>query len=201
MNEIRENSNDYSGEEGQLLVRLARFSIAEKLGVHLDDDEKTELKNRLKQAVFAQKRGVFVTLHLEGALRGCIGSLESDETVRRGVIDNALNAAFRDPRFSPLTKEELDLADIEVSVLSAPKRLSHATAEELVSKLEPGKDGVIISKGMAKATFLPQVWDQLPKPSMFLSHLCTKAGLSSDEWKTQGLEVMTYRVQCFCEIV
>ncbi len=200
MKEIRENSSDYSGEEGQLLVTLARFSIAERLGVSLGDDEKSELKSRLKQAVFAQKRGVFVTLHLEGVLRGCIGSLESDETVRRGVIENALNAAFHDPRFPPLTNEELGLVDIEVSVLSKPKPLSHASPEELVSKLEPGKDGVIISKGVAKATFLPQVWDQLPKPSFFLSHLCTKAGLSSDEWKSQGLEVMTYRVQCFCEI-
>lgn len=200
MNEISENNSDYSGEEGLLLVRLARFTIAEKLGVPLDEAEKSELKKRLKQAVFAQKRGVFVTLHIEGALRGCIGSLESDETVRRGVIENALNAAFHDPRFSPLTNEELDRVDIEVSVLSTPKRLFHATPEELVSKLEPGKDGVIIAKGVAKATFLPQVWDQLPKASTFLSHLCTKAGLSSDEWKTQGLEVMTYRVQYFCEL-
>jgi AmmeMemoRadiSam system protein A len=199
MNEIRENNSDYSGEEGQLLVRLARFSIAEKLGVQLDEDEKSALKKSLKQDVFAQKRGVFVTLHLEGVLRGCIGSLESDDTVRRGVIENALNAAFHDPRFSPLTKEELELVDIEISVLTTPKLLSHATPDELVSKLEPGRDGVIITKGGAKATFLPQVWDQLPKAPLFLSHLCTKAGLSSNEWKKQGLEVMTYRIQCFCE--
>ncbi|MCP4115953.1 MAG: AmmeMemoRadiSam system protein A [Desulfobacteraceae bacterium] len=195
----KENSRDYSEEEGRLLVRLARFTIAEKLGVHSDKDERSELKKRLKQAVFAQKRGVFVTLHLEGPLRGCIGSLESDETVRSGVVENALNAAFRDPRFSPLTPEELERVDIEVSVLSTPEPLDHATPEELISKLEPGRDGVIISKGAAKATFLPQVWDQLSKASLFLSQLCLKAGLSSDAWKTEGVEVMTYRVQCFSE--
>ena len=108
-------------------------------------------------------------------------------------------AAFHDPRFSPLSDQELEQVTIEVSVLSEPEPLTFQDGEDLLTKLRANVDGVIIRKGRASATFLPQVWEQLPRPEDFLSHLCAKAGLSSDAWKLSGLDVMTYQVQYFEE--
>jgi AmmeMemoRadiSam system protein A len=143
--------------------------------------------------------GTFVTLKIRGKLRGCIGNLTSTETVLDGVKRNAVNAALHDPRFSPLSKDELDRTEIEVSILTEPQPLAFRDGQDLIKKLRAHVDGVIIRKGHASATFLPQVWEQLPKPEDFLSHLCTKAGLPSDAWKNSELEVLTYQVQYFEE--
>jgi AmmeMemoRadiSam system protein A len=116
-----------------------------------------------------------------------------------GVRDNALNAAFHDPRFSPLRKKELDQVHIEVSVLSEPVPLAYTDTDDLLSRLRPGTDGVIIKKGLASATFLPQVWEQLPQPEAFLSHLCMKAGLPAGQWRGGDLTVLAYQVQYFEE--
>ena len=116
-----------------------------------------------------------------------------------GVRENAINAAFHDPRFSPLKKKELDAVHIEVSVLSEPVPLAYTDADDLVAKLRPGIDGVILKKGHASATFLPQVWEQLPKPEQFLSHLCMKAGLPADQWREGDVTVLAYQVQYFEE--
>jgi AmmeMemoRadiSam system protein A len=110
-----------------------------------------------------------------------------------------LNAAFRDPRFPPLRPDELERVVLEVSVLTEPRPLPYSGAADLVARLRPGLDGVILKKGSAQATFLPQVWEQLPEPGPFLSHLCRKAGLSADAWKRGGLDVLTYQVQYFEE--
>jgi len=140
-----------------------------------------------------------VTLKHKGQLRGCIGNLSASETVSDGVRRNAVNAAFHDPRFSPLTLPELADIAIEVSVLTEPQPLSFTDAQDLLRQLRPTIDGVIIRQGYASATFLPQVWDQLPKKEDFLGHLCLKAGLPREAWKQGKLQVSTYQVQYFEE--
>ena len=147
----------------------------------------------------ASHRGTFVTLKIAGELRGCIGSLTTNQPLTDNVRANALNAAFHDPRFAPLTAEEWPQVQIEVSVLSAPRKLDYASGEELPDRLSPHVDGIVIRSGYASSTFLPQVWKQLPRPQDFLAHLCLKAGLAADAWRKGNLEVETYQVQSFEE--
>jgi AmmeMemoRadiSam system protein A len=116
-----------------------------------------------------------------------------------GIKRNAVNAAFHDPRFAPLKADELDQVGIEISILTEPQPLEYRGSKDLLTKLRPHVDGVILRKGKASATFLPQVWEQLPKPEHFLSHLCRKAGLSADTWEKTQLEISTYQVQYFEE--
>jgi AmmeMemoRadiSam system protein A len=182
--------------QGQLLVKLARAAIAAQLGRQLPENTvDPDPEDDIFQAQFA----TFVTLTLEGQLRGCIGSLTAVEPVAANVQKNAANAAFHDPRFSSLSAEELERVSINISILSEPVRLAYSDADDLLAKLRPGIDGVIIRKGAASATFLPQVWEQLPAPPDFLGHLCLKAGLSSKAWRRGDLEVQTYQVQYFKE--
>jgi AmmeMemoRadiSam system protein A len=189
----------FSQEQGQVLVRLARKTIADKLKDDPEHSADVELQAELRDQCFQTRCGTFVTLKIKGKLRGCIGSLTSGEALSENIRRNALNAAFHDPRFSALSKEELNRADIEISILSEPQELAHRNGSDLIAKLRPHIDGVIIRKGPASATFLPQVWEQLPQPEDFLSHLCLKAGLSSDDWQRGELEVSTYQVQYFEE--
>jgi len=121
--------------------------------------------------------------------------MNPNESIRIGIARNALNAAFRDPRFPPLTIDEFKHVDIEISILTEPSPLEYSDYFDLLAKLRVNVDGVIIRR--AGATFLPQVWKQLPEPDIFLSHLCAKAGLSADSWKNTKLEVLTYQVQYF----
>ena len=187
----------FTGEQGRTLLALARKTIQEKLGVPAPHDP--GLERALEDEVLKTKAGTFVTLTMGKELRGCIGSLEARESLVEGVKHNAVNAAFRDPRFPALTKAELEKVHIEVSVLSEPTLLAYADADDLLRKLRPGVDGVIIRQGFAAATFLPQVWDQLPDKEDFLAHLCMKACLSPHAWKKGGFEVKTYQVQYFEE--
>ncbi len=191
-------SKSLNEKQGQILIKLARKTIADKLGITtkaepdltaVTDDE--DLKKR--------RSGTFVTLKIHDKLRGCIGNLNATETILDGVKRNAINAAFNDFRFSPLTKKEFENIEIEISILSEPKPLEYKDGNDLAKKLRPNADGVIIRKGPASATFLPQVWEQLPRCEDFLSHLCIKAGLPPDTWKSSKLEVMTYNVQYFEE--
>lgn len=128
----------------------------------------------------AQKGATFVTLTLHGALRGCIGSLSAYRPLIDDLIDNARSAAFRDPRFYPLTITEFDEVEAEVSLLSEPKPLEYGSTADLKAKVRPGTDGVVLSLHGRRATFLPQVWDELPTFELFFSHLCQKAGLGAD---------------------
>jgi MEMO1 family protein len=181
--------------QGQALVRLARQTIAESLGKKsICVDPET-----LTHSIFQDHRGTFVTLTINKQLRGCIGNLDATKSILEGIKRNAINAAFHDPRFSALKARELDQVDIEVSILTEPKPLEYGDNKELLSKLRPHVDGVILSKGSASATFLPQVWDQLPRTEQFLTHLCMKAGLPADDWKKSRLEISTYQVQYFEE--
>jgi AmmeMemoRadiSam system protein B/AmmeMemoRadiSam system protein A len=187
----------FSDEQGQILVRLARNTIREKLGLSVANSDTPA--HSLGDSAFTAQCGTFVTLKIDGQLRGCIGNLTSSESVLEGVKQNAINAAFHDPRFSPLSSDELDQTVIEVSILTAPQPLEYQDSQDLIKKLRVNVDGVIIRKSHTSATFLPQVWEQLPRPEDFLDHLCLKAGLSSDAWKKSRLEVLTYQVQYFEE--
>lgn len=190
-------TGEFSRQDGDVLVELARITIARKLGITIDKNDKETIDKKLQNNCFSKKRGTFVTLHKNNRLRGCIGNLSPGASVKEGVKDNALNAAFRDPRFSELTKSEFEDIAIEVSILSTPKKLNYSGPEDLLNKLRPGIDGVIIKRGFNRATYLPQVWDQLPVPEEFLSRLCRKAGLSGNEWKKGTVTVMTYQAQYF----
>ncbi len=193
--ELMTQPSQMSEENGKLLVELARRTIARRLGA--DTGSREDLEPQLADDVFQACRGTFVTLTKNNQLRGCIGNLAPDKPVRDGVEENAINAAFHDPRFPALSRDEFDQVHIEISLLSEPRPLDYKDADDLLARLRPHVDGVILRKGAQSATFLPQVWEQLPDKEMFLSHLCLKAGLPGDAWKKGDLEILTYQVQYF----
>jgi uncharacterized protein len=129
-------------------------------------------------------QGCFVTLTKFGELRGCIGYIEGIKPLYEAVIDNAQNAALSDPRFPAVTAGELSEIRIEISVLTPPVPLDYKDPQDLLSKLVPFKDGIILQKGFHQSTFLPQVWEQLPDKVQFLEHLSLKGGMPADGWKT-----------------
>ena len=141
----------------------------------------------------------FVTLTINGGLRGCIGTLEAYQPLFLDVQKRAVQAASQDPRFNPLTPAELARVKIEVSRLSQPEPLEYNDPEELLTLLKPGEDGVILSEGHRRATFLPQVWNELPDARQFLSQLCRKMGCSASFWEHKKLDVAIYHVEEFSE--
>jgi len=185
-------------EQGKALLWLARETIGRQLGLKAKEPD-AEIAARLLDVELQHKRGTFVTLKKHGELRGCIGSLAAVDSIVEGVKHNGLHAAFGDSRFNPVEENELGAIEVEISILTEPKPVAYASAEELLRILQVGIDGVIIRRGVQGATFLPQVWEQLPKPEDFLSHLCRKAGLPADAWQSGILEVSIYRVQYFEE--
>jgi len=138
----------------------------------------------------------FVTLTLHGQLRGCIGSLEAHRSLYDDVTRNARAAAFGDPRFPPLTADELPAVRIEVSVLTVPQPLQFSSEADALRRLRPGIDGVIFQYGSRQATFLPQVWEQLPEPHEFMAHLKQKAGLPAD-LRVDGVRLAVFQVEKF----
>ncbi|MBF0446984.1 MAG: AmmeMemoRadiSam system protein B [Magnetococcales bacterium] len=138
------------------------------------------------------KGATFITLTKKGQLRGCIGSLLAHRSLAEDLLENSV-AATRDPRFQLVTAQELAGLTIEVSILSKPEPLTYADGADLLTRLKPGIHGVILEKDGRRSTFLPQVWDQLPSPALFLSHLCQKAGLGGSCWKEQP-QIFTYTV-------
>jgi AmmeMemoRadiSam system protein A len=194
-----DTSQPLTPEQGMALVALARQTLADYFDHAPEPDASRNLESLLADQALQSRCGTFVTLKRNNQLRGCIGSLSAAVPIAAGVRDNALNAALHDPRFSPLKKKELDDVRIEVSVLSEPVALDYTDADDLLAKLRPGVDGVIIAQGAASATFLPQVWEQLPQPEPFLSNLCLKAGLPASQWRTGDLKVQVYQVQYFEE--
>jgi AmmeMemoRadiSam system protein A len=189
--------NMLTAQQGQILARLARQHIEHHLAVKASNPVTAD---ELQAPAFHQKRAVFVTLHKQQDLRGCIGSLASVESIVEGVKRNALSAAFDDYRFEPLTATELPDLHIEISILTDPQPLAYGTADELTERLRPAVDGVILrGPGGAGATFLPQVWQQLPTPEQFLGHLCRKAGLADGAWRSGTLQIFVYQVQSFEE--
>ncbi|MBN1178096.1 MAG: AmmeMemoRadiSam system protein A [Anaerolineae bacterium] len=184
-----------SAEDRQYLLTLARQTIAGVLqgqgppAIALDD---------LSDSLTAPGAS-FVTLTIDEQLRGCIGSIEPSHPLVLDVRENAIGAAFRDPRFPPLTLGELRRVHIEVSALTPPQPLAYTDAGDLLAKLRPHVDGVIVQRGWQRATYLPQVWEKLPDPVEFLSSLCMKAGLPPNDYHRPGLEVLTYHVEKFEE--
>lgn len=159
---------------GTILLGLARNAIAGRFG---------EAPARTADSPELHAPGaVFVTLTRNGQLRGCIGSLEAWRPLGEDVRKNALAAAFHDPRFEPLAADELPATRVEVSLLEAPVALPCRDEADALARLRPGIDGVILSAGRHRATFLPQVWEQLPEPAAFLARLKEKAGLPAGYW-------------------
>jgi AmmeMemoRadiSam system protein A len=139
---------------------------------------------------FDEKGASFVTLTINGELRGCIGSLEAYQMLWKDIVDNSINAGFNDPRFNPISLKELEKIKIEISVLTKPEKLGIGL--KVFDKIDE-KMGIILKKGYNRATFLPQVWDELVDKKEFLEHLARKAGLGKDDWKSSELEF--YRVE------
>jgi AmmeMemoRadiSam system protein B/AmmeMemoRadiSam system protein A len=183
-----------STEDRKALLTLARSAIEAKLV----KGAKVKRPEPPSPALTVEK-GCFVTLHKHGQLRGCIGTIEPVSSLVECVEENAQNAAFRDPRFPSLSAEELQETDIEVSVLSVPQRVSFKDGEDLKRKLEPMVHGVILSRGVHRSTFLPQVWKQLPDKEQFLEHLCLKGGMSPKAWQDPDTEVKVYQAEVFGE--
>ena len=183
-----------SRAQGKRLLLLARAVIGARLGL-VDEINEDGLEDRALE----QKRGTFVTIKIDGQLRGCIGNLEPDGTVLESVRRNSISSAFNDYRFSPLSVDEFSRISLDISILSEPRRLDYIDGDDLIRLLTPGVDGVILSRGSARATFLPQVWMQLPEPDQFLDHLCLKAGLARSAWRDGHPDIFVYKVQHFEE--
>ena len=177
----------------KILLDLARQAISCQLKAG------EELPETSKAAVFHQKAATFVTLKISDRLRGCIGTLEPVVSLWKSVHDNALSAAFHDHRFSPLGFPELEKVKIDISILSPSSLLEYTDSPDLLKKLQPGVDGVILKDGHQGATFLPQVWKQLQSAEQFLGQLCQKAGLEETAWQDRRLEIKVYQVLCFGE--
>jgi AmmeMemoRadiSam system protein A len=188
------DKDELSREEGKYLLKLARATIEEKL---FNKDVFEEESNPPEK--FLEKRAAFVTLNIHGNLRGCIGHIVPQVALVESIKSNALSAAFKDPRFPPLSREEWNDIEVEISILTVPEQLQYTDAEDLLEKLRPGIDGVILIKNHRQSTFLPQVWDQLPDKADFLSQLCMKAGMGANEWKKGDITVFTYQAQAFEE--
>jgi AmmeMemoRadiSam system protein A len=141
----------------------------------------------------------FVTLTRKGQLRGCIGSLTPNQPLAEDVREHAIKAASQDYRFPVIKADELSEITIEVSRLTIPQDLEYEIPEDLAKLIRPGIDGVILVDGFQRATFLPQVWEKLPEPAIFLEHLCMKMGASPDLWRTKKLDVQIYQVEEFHE--
>lgn len=181
-------------EQRQALLGVARRSIA--LGL----EEGRPLRVNLEDyaAELRTQRAAFVTLQEFGQLRGCIGHLEALQPLVKDVAENAFAAAFRDPRFPPVTARELERLHIEISVLTPATPLGFGSEQELVAMIEPGRDGLILEEGLARGTFLPSVWEALPNPVDFLRQLKRKAGLPENYWSDR-LRVSRYRTESFGE--
>lgn len=158
----------------KILLKCARDAIIEELeSSSIIDKSKIYLQDESLKYIGAS----FVTLNIKGELRGCIGSLKAHKPLLEDVIDNAKASAFRDPRFPPLSMDELSKISIEISILTSPKELKYESLEELRSKVVPFEDGVVLRYENKGATFLPQVWEQLPTFDLFFDNLCAKAAL------------------------
>jgi uncharacterized protein len=189
-------SDTLTQDEKQTLLRLARealeCAVHEKVLPPLDQSSLTPA---------LQANGAsFVTLTVDGALRGCIGALEPYQPLVEDVREHAIAAALNDYRFTPVTVGEVAEIEIEVSRLTMPEPLGYTDANDLLEKLRRGVDGVILKDGpYRRATFLPQVWEKIPDKAEFLDNLCYKMGSSPDTWRKKKLEVLVYQVEEFHE--
>jgi len=161
-------------DAGRVLLPLARAAIAAELGRQMPAPRDT--------AWMRETGASFITLMREARLRGCIGTLRAHRAIAEDVRRNAIAAAFRDPRFTPLTLAEFESVSVEVSVLSPMAPLVFASEREALDQLRPGVDGIVFEYGRHASTFLPQVWKDFADPAEFMAHLKYKAGLPPDFW-------------------
>jgi len=182
-------------EEKDILLKLARQALESGvLGEKMPLLDLESMPKRLRE-----NGASFVTLTSGGNLRGCIGALEAYQPLAKDVCEHAVAAALQDFRFINVVPEELPKIKIEISYLTLPLPLEYDTPEDLLSKLRPGIDGVLLRDGTRRATFLPQVWEKLPNPAEFLDNLCYKMGAEIDLWRKKSLEVLIYQVEEFHE--
>jgi AmmeMemoRadiSam system protein A len=182
-------------EEQKMLLHLAREAMEHGVkGEKLPPLDETTLTPRLRE-----EGASFVTLTVRGQLRGCIGALEPYQSLAQDVREHAVAAALEDPRFPAVSEGELKGIQIEVSRLTRPVPLEYTDAADLLQKLRPHVDGVILRDGFHRSTFLPQVWEKISDPVEFLDNLCYKMGTSPDLWRRKHLDVLTYQVEEFHE--
>lgn len=183
--------------EGSVLLRLAHTALAEHLGIDVNGPSSEDII--AAHPWLADPGASFVTLTENGRLRGCIGSIIAHQPLGRDIAEHAVDAAVHDPRFWPVGAQEYPLLHVEVSVLSAPEPMRVQSREALEQALRPGIDGLILSDGEGRsATFLPQVWDELPDPHDFVSHLLAKAGLSAGRtWHDGEITARRYTVRAY----
>lgn len=213
------NSGDTSGNKNQGVVGYTAIAFTAPEQVSFTKEERKQLldlarrtvkevvtSNRLPAvdaktlpAKFAEPKGCFVTLTENGALRGCIGHIIPQLPLYQAVIENAQSAATRDHRFQPVRPDELDKLQVEVSVLTVPQPLAFSSPDDLLAKLKPHRDGVVLQINSRGATYLPQVWEQIPDKVMFLNTLSEKAGCAPDAWRGPGTAVAIYHVEAFKE--
>lgn len=188
-------SERLTAEEKQILLRLAREALEHGVrGWKLPALDLSSLPERLRA-----DGASFVTLTIGGMLRGCVGALEPYQPLAEDVREHAIAAALEDFRFPPVRPEELEHIRIEVSVLTRPQPLEYETPEDLLTRLRPRVDGVLLQDGLRRATFLPQVWEKIPDPAEFLDNLCYKMGAEPGLWRRKHLDVFTYQVEEFHE--
>lgn len=178
-----------------ILLRLAREAVT----AAVKDEPLIRPDLNTLPASLRRIGSCFVTITEAGNLRGCIGGLEADQALAYDVQDHAAQTALYDYRFPPIAPAELEIIEIEISVLTEPQPRPYGQASDLLRLLRPGVDGVILSQGSRRATFLPQVWERISDPTDFLSLLCQKMGLPEDEWLEGKLEVQTYQAEKFSE--
>lgn len=177
-------SGVFTDEERKLMEKIAKQAVE----TYVTDGKRIQYEDVPES--FQKRLACFVTLNDERDLRGCIGTLEPVDKLYRSIIDNAINAATRDPRFPPVSKKELKGLKYEISVLSEPLEISFSSTEDLFAKIKD--KGVIISKSGSRAVYLPQVWEHFTSEESFLSSLCRKAGFGSDEWKEKGMKFFVF---------
>lgn len=186
-------------DAGDVLLSAARTAIAQTLGT-TTSHAATAAQAGTPPAWALGPGASFVTLRKNGRLRGCIGLLAAQRPLLEDVRANAVAAATWDPRFAPMTPDEFPAVAIEVSVLSAPRSLRVSSLREGYAALRPGVDGVILETGAyRRATFLPQMWQNLPDPAQFLGHLWLKAGLAPGVWH-EGTTLQTYTARAWHEV-
>ena len=188
-------AGELPADQQQYLIELARTTLTQILG----KQDIVEPDHEAIPPALKEEKGCFVTLTINGQLRGCIGHIFPQEPLYLAVMHNAVSAAIRDWRFNPVKLEELDQIEIEISVLTVPHQLDYAGPADLLDRLRPRIDGVVFEYSGRKSTYLPQVWDQLPGKEQFLNHLAQKAGLPADTWRKDDVNIMTYQVQAFSE--
>jgi AmmeMemoRadiSam system protein A len=173
-----------------ILQSLANDAIKEEL----DSSFSFDFGKYKKYQFLNEKKASFVTLNIDSNLRGCIGSIIPHRSLLEDLYENAKSSAFSDPRFSPLSLEEYNNIDIEISILSEPQHLEYIDTQDLKSKIRVGVDGVILVSGDKQSTFLPAVWEQLSTFELFFAHLCNKAGLDTSCLESHPT-IYTYQAQ------